>query len=375
MCLYKKILLNPKYLPNKKNGFNPPRCTDERFRYIEADCGKCFECRKKRAREWSIRIHENLKYEFGYFVTLTISPENMEHLRKNAGVDTVYKNENAIAKLALRRMLERIRKQTGKSIKHWCVSELGEENDRIHLHGIVFGQKTAELVRQQWGYGIVYIGTYCSSRTANYITKYMLKEDVNHKWFTGRVFTSAGIGKGYIKRSGTIWKRFKGKDTNDNYTCENGQEVAMPAYYKRKLYTDEQREALWGWKQEDKYTYVHGEKVLKTDERTIKNLTDYYQRKLQTSVFDNPIEWEERKQENRRARFREGRIKQRKEMYKEYQKQGYIPKHELNRIKIMKKNDEISCRFKEFVIHLQQQKRNSNTINKQLNLFNNESNN
>lgn len=118
MCLYKKILLNPKYLPNKKNGHTPPKCTDERFRYIEADCGKCFECRKKRAREWSIRIHENLKYEFGYFVTLTISPENIEHLREEAGVKEVYKNENAIAKLALRRMLERIRKQTGKSIRN-----------------------------------------------------------------------------------------------------------------------------------------------------------------------------------------------------------------------------------------------------------------
>lgn len=335
----------------------PPKCTDERFRYIEADCGKCFECRKKRAREWSIRIHENLKYEFGYFVTLTISPENMEHLREAAGVTQVYKNENAIAKIALRRMLERIRKQTGKSIKHWCVSELGEEKDRIHLHGIVFGQKAAELVREQWGYGIVYIGTYCSSRTANYITKYMLKEDVNHKWFTGRVFTSAGIGRGYVYSSGKTWKRWRGKETNDNYTCENGQEIAMPAYYKRKLYTDEQRELMWGWKQEEKYTYVHGEKILKTDEATIKNLTEYYREKLQNCVFDNPTEWNERKMENRRARFREGRVKQRKEMYKEYRKQGWIPEHELNRVKSEKKNTEISCSIKDYFISLSQRKK------------------
>ena len=54
-------------------------------------------------------------------------------------------------------------KQTGKSLKHWCVTELGEENDRIHLHGIVFGQRAAELIKQQWGYGIVYVGKYCSS--------------------------------------------------------------------------------------------------------------------------------------------------------------------------------------------------------------------
>ena len=67
-----------------------------------------------------------------------------------------------IAKLALRRCLERIRKQTGKSLKHWCVTELGGENDRIHLHGIVFGQRAAEVILNRFSsvvnlllYGIV----------------------------------------------------------------------------------------------------------------------------------------------------------------------------------------------------------------------------
>ena len=60
------------------------------------------------------------------------------------GIDSLKGNENAIAKKALRRCLERIRKQTGKSIKHWCVSELGEKNDRIHLHGIIFSQREPE---------------------------------------------------------------------------------------------------------------------------------------------------------------------------------------------------------------------------------------
>ena len=188
MCLYPKLIKNKRYCSTKKNKGIIPKCTDERFRYIEAECGKCYECRKKRAREWSIRIHENLKYEFGYFVTLTISPESMKNLMEIEEVKEIRGNENAIAKLALRRCLERIRKQTGKSL--CIVTELGEENDRIHLHGIVFGQRAAELIKQQWGYGIVYIGKYCSSRTANYITKYMLKEDVKHPWFTGSVFTS-----------------------------------------------------------------------------------------------------------------------------------------------------------------------------------------
>ena len=38
------------------------------------------------------------------------------------------------------------------------VTELGEDRGRIHLHGIVFGQRAAELIKKQWGYGIVYVG-------------------------------------------------------------------------------------------------------------------------------------------------------------------------------------------------------------------------
>ena len=39
------------------------------------------------------------------------------------------------------------------------------------------------------------------------------------------------------------------------------------------LTQDEEREFIWGIKQEDPWTYVHGERVRKNDEPTIKNLT------------------------------------------------------------------------------------------------------
>ena len=48
MCYFTKRVLNKRFLPNRKNGWNPPVCTDERFRYVEVECGHCFECRKKR---------------------------------------------------------------------------------------------------------------------------------------------------------------------------------------------------------------------------------------------------------------------------------------------------------------------------------------
>ena len=73
-------------------------------------------------------------------------------LKNELEVKSVKGNENNIATLALRKFLERCRKKTGKSIKHWCVTELGEDRGRIHLHGIFFGNQAAELVIEKWRY-------------------------------------------------------------------------------------------------------------------------------------------------------------------------------------------------------------------------------
>ena len=61
--------------------------------------------------------------------------------------------------------LERIRKTYGKSVKHWCITELGEDKDRIHIHGIVWGIGSDQKFKEKWKYGIVWVGKYVSSRT------------------------------------------------------------------------------------------------------------------------------------------------------------------------------------------------------------------
>ena len=48
MCYFPIKIKNKRLVPTKKNGYEPPVCTDERFRYIEVECGYCFECRKKK---------------------------------------------------------------------------------------------------------------------------------------------------------------------------------------------------------------------------------------------------------------------------------------------------------------------------------------
>ena len=86
MCYFTKKVLNKRFLPNRKNRWNPPVCTDERFRYVEVECGHCFECRKKKRREWRIRNYEQLKETpTAVFFTGTVSPKRYEHICKHYG--------------------------------------------------------------------------------------------------------------------------------------------------------------------------------------------------------------------------------------------------------------------------------------------------
>ena len=74
MCLYPTFRKNPKYKINKKNGGIVPVMHDNRVKYVPTGCGNCIECRKQKARNWQLRMLEEVKTETnGKFVTLTFS--------------------------------------------------------------------------------------------------------------------------------------------------------------------------------------------------------------------------------------------------------------------------------------------------------------
>ena len=304
MCLYPTYVKNPKYKPNKKNKGKPPVCKDRRLLYIPTKCGCCIECRKEKQREWRVRLEEELRSNFGYFTTLTISPEGIKDIEEKSGLKWE-ENPNEIATKGLRLFLERVRKDIGKSIKHWCVTELGEKNDRIHLHGIFFGQKSAELIRKHWKYGFVFIGGYCNSRSVNYMTKYMLKVDIKHPTFKQIVLASAGIGAGYLDRLDYLWQKQNYKNINvATYTFRNGTKMAMPKYYKNKIFTEKEREKMWINNLNRGLLWIYGEKVKADDWKTIDNLREYWQNYGREIMGDNPIAWnamkERRKEEKQR---------------------------------------------------------------------------
>lgn len=268
MCYFTKKVLNKRFLPNRKNGWNPPVCTDERFRYVEVECGHCFECRKKKRREWRIRNYEQLKETpHAVFFTGTVSPQRYEYICKRYGFKNDGSQDNEIITKIQRLFLERIRKEKGYSIKHWCVTEKGHTNTRrIHIHGLYYathGETKWQLTKtlfENWIDGYKFYGSYVNEKTINYVSKYMTKKDKDNPDYIGIVLCSKGLGANYAKENQLKHKWNKEK-TIITYKAGNGADMPLPRYYKTQLYTEDQRQLLWLYAEDKGVKWVKGFEV------------------------------------------------------------------------------------------------------------------
>jgi len=277
MCIRPKKIRNRKYSMNKKNGGIVPPLLDIRQLYVDIPCKDCYVCRKKKAREWRMRITEDIKEnKKGKVVLLTFSTEALQELAKECGTLTGYELDNEICRIAVKRFRERWRKRYKKSIRHWLITELGSgTTEHVHMHGIIWESEDYKLrgdfldeVQELWKYGMIGRGkkdwatgkyiNYVDERTANYFTKYVNKVDEMHKEYKQIILTSAGIGKAYLESDRAKDNRYRGENTNQSYNIRNGGVLPMPEYFRRKLYTDEEREKLTSSYLDKKIIYLDG---------------------------------------------------------------------------------------------------------------------
>lgn len=313
MCLYPRIIRNKKYTINKKNGGVIPPINDERVTKVAIGCGKCVECRKQKSREWQVRLQEDLRInKNGKFVTWTFSDKGLSELDKEIKGLSGYERDNEICRLAIRRYTERWRKKYKKTLRHWIVTEIGgNRTERIHLHGIVWTDEK-EDIKKIWKYGGVWIGDYVSAKTVNYIVKYVNKVDEKHKEYNSKIFTSKGIGKEYIHRPDAKRNIYKGEKTIETYKTREGIELALPIYYRNKIYSDEEKEKLWIQKLDKEERYVCGVKVdiSNGEEEYYKLLEVKREKNKRLGYGDDEINWERKKYEQERRNLkRKERIK------------------------------------------------------------------
>ena len=235
------------------------------------------ECTKKKARNWKVRILEEIKQDNKcMFVTLTFSNDSLltlyndiKHVIKNGKIP-----ENEVVTRGVRLFLERWRKKYKKSVKHWLITELGHKGtERIHLHGLIWSLDKEEI-EKIWNYGTVWFGQYVNEKTVNYIIKYCTKMDLDHKGYSPKILCGKGIGSGYLNSYNLDLNKFNGDKTKEFYRLSNGNKMALPIYYRNNLYKDDEREYLWINLLDKNVRYIGGVEVDGDNEELIFNILE-----------------------------------------------------------------------------------------------------
>lgn len=330
MCLYGKLLKNPKYKSNKKNGGQVPPILDERTIYVPVGCGNCIECRKQKAREWQVRLSEDIRTNNNAkFITLTFSNESIKKLCEtktdgNVPITELYQGyelDNWIATRAMRLFNERWRKKHKKALRHWMITELGHKGTQnIHLHGIIWTDNI-QAVESIWQYGYIWKGhmkngkiiNYVNETTTGYITKYINKMDFVHKTYKQIVLTSPGIGGNYTNRYDAIKNKYKKEETNETYRTRTGHKIKLPIYYRNKIYNDEEREKLWIDKLNKEERWICGERIdVSQNYETYWKVLNYHrERNKKLGYGTNENNWKRQKYEEEVRKIMQAtRIKQ-----------------------------------------------------------------
>lgn len=356
MCFYPSLIQNRRYIPNKKNGGIIPVCKDERLKAVPIGCGRCMECRKQEARKWQVRLLEDVRHnKNGKFVTLTFSDESIKELTKEISnkktkkiigtkqyvdkngklkkrytyeiIETEvtyingYETDNAIAKIAVRKFLERWRKKHKTSARHWLITELGHQGtENIHLHGIIWTNEDMKEIEKHWKYGYVWTGeedangkitNYVNEETVNYLTKYVHKQDFKYTEYKPKVLTSAGIGAGYLERTDWLKNKYIEGKTKEYWKSRTGHKIAMPNYWRNKIYSEDERENLWLEKLDKEERWVGGEKVSVADGmKEYYGLLEYHRaRNIRLGYQTDTVNWNQKKyEEDRRNMLIQKRI-------------------------------------------------------------------
>jgi hypothetical protein len=142
--------------------------------------------------------------------------------------------------------MKRLRKLSKNKLRYYAVGEYGSERMRPHYHMILFNLEDVEFLNDAWQKGDIHVGRVSGASIA-YTVKYIDKEkripiharDDRLKEFS---LMSKGIGANYM--SDAI-KRYHKSRLNVNYVVDtDGHKIAMPRYYRDKMFTDDERREL-----------------------------------------------------------------------------------------------------------------------------------
>lgn len=189
-------------------------------------CGKCFLCKKEKAREWLIRlVHHNSTYLYCYFVTLTYSDDNIP-----SPYPTLRRKD-------LQDFFKRFRYYFTEPFTYFACGEYGELRGRPHYHILLFTNSEIEFessLINSWTFGRTQSTVVTDDRAIAYVAGYVQKklydthEYKNMNLYPPFTCCSKGIGLEWCMKN-------QDKIKERGYITYHGSRYPIPLYYKRKI--------------------------------------------------------------------------------------------------------------------------------------------
>lgn len=209
---------------------------------VSVPCGKCPDCIKRRVSGWSFRLMQEEKHsQSAHFITLTYDTEHVNITR--AGFMTLSKEHiQAFFKLLRYYHTDQVNK-----LKYYIVGEYGGKTLRPHYHAVIYNLVDTKHVEQAWKKGQIHYGTVTGA-SVGYTLKYISKPGKiplhkNDDRLPEFSLMSKRLGAQYLTDEMKAWHH--ADLVNRMYVnIEGGKKVAMPRYYKQKLYTDGERRQI-----------------------------------------------------------------------------------------------------------------------------------
>lgn len=198
-------------------------------------CGKCPFCLQRRVHQWSFRLTEEEKVSFSsFFITLTYDNKNIP--KSQNGLPTLTKRDPQL-------FFKSLRKRNKHKIKYYLGAEYGDKTQRPHYHIILFNAKL-ETIQPSWPHGHVHYGEVTEA-SMQYTCKYISKtKRVQNNEYDDRQrefsLMSKGLGLNYLTPQ-MIQYHKADLEERVNCTKKGGHKIAMPRYYKDKIYNSDER--------------------------------------------------------------------------------------------------------------------------------------
>lgn len=226
-------------------------------------CGSCVYCRARRASSWSFRLQNHIrKNPLASFVTLTYNTDHVPITK--AGRMSLDKTDITKFIKRLRIIQERqqqkffsknyITKYYGKKITYYAAGEYGTRYSRPHYH-LILHNAAPENVIKAWvspqtgkPIGTIFFGTVTPA-SIGYTLKYISKESkVPQYKGDDRISEfqrmSKGIGLDYITPGIVRWHLSDLFDRCYGQLPHSDIKVALPRYYKDRIYTALERQMI-----------------------------------------------------------------------------------------------------------------------------------